>query len=55
VNIVTGKMEFWKTFGAEVAAAGGGVNGPIFSRDGTAYAYVYSRSLSQVYMVTGLR
>jgi Tol biopolymer transport system component len=55
VNTVTGKMEFWKTFGAEVAAAGGGVNGPIFSRDGTAYAYVYSRSLSQVYMVTGLR
>ena len=55
VNIVTGKMEFWKAFGAEVAAAGGGVNGPIFSPDGTAYAYVYSRSLSQVYMVTGLK
>ena len=34
---------------------GGRPKGPIFSRDGTAYAYGYSRSLSQVHVATGLR
>jgi hypothetical protein len=55
VNITTGKMEFWKTFGTEVAAGGSGVGSPHFSSDGTAYAYVHSRNLSQAYVVTGLK
>ena len=55
VNTGTGKMELWRTFGAEVGAAGAGVGGPLLSNDGTAYAYVYSRVLSQAYVVTGLK
>ena len=38
VDPATGKMEFWKTFGAEVGAGTSLVGPPVFSRDGTAYA-----------------
>jgi len=55
VNPGTGKMEFWRTFGTEVAATGAGAGGLLLSSDGTAYAYVYSRTLSQAYVVTGLK
>jgi serine/threonine protein kinase len=55
VNTMTGKMELWRTFGAEVAAGGAGVGGPLLSSDGTAHAYVYSRVLSEAYAVTGLK
>jgi WD40 repeat protein len=55
VNVVTGKMEFWRTFGGETAAGVKGVGGLRLSRDGTAYAYVYSNVLSQAFVVTGLK
>jgi Tol biopolymer transport system component len=55
VNVATGKMEPWKTFGAEAGAGVSSVGGPHFSRDGNAYAYVYDRVLSEAYVVTGLR
>jgi hypothetical protein len=37
------------------AAGINGVGSPRFSSDGTAYAYVYSRTLSNAYVVTGLK
>lgn len=55
VNTVTGKMELWKTFGAEAGAGVFSVGGPRLSSDGTAYAYVYVRVLSEAYVVTGLK
>jgi Tol biopolymer transport system component len=55
VNTVTGKMDLWKTFGAEAAAGVGGVGGPLLSSDGTAYAYGYDRTLSEAYVVSGLK
>jgi len=55
VNTTTGKMEFWKTFGANLPAGVANVGGPRFSSDGSAYAYVYSRILSQAYVVKGLK
>ena len=55
VNIETGKMEFWKTFGTEAAAGINGVGPPNFSSDGAAYAYDYDRVLSEAYVVTGLK
>jgi eukaryotic-like serine/threonine-protein kinase len=55
VNIATGKMELWKTFGAEAGAGVTEVGPPSFSRDGGAYAYVYARILSEAYVVTGLK
>ena len=43
VNAVTGKMDFWKTFGENLPAGVAGVGGPRFSSDGSSYAYVYSQ------------
>jgi Tol biopolymer transport system component len=55
VNIQTGKMELWKTFGAEGGAGVTETAAPEFSADGSAYAYVYVRILSEAYVVTGLK
>ncbi|MGH9512019.1 MAG: protein kinase domain-containing protein [Terriglobales bacterium] len=55
VNTETGKMEFWKTFGAQLPAGAAGVHRPHFSRDGSAYAYDYDQVLSEAYVVKGLK
>jgi eukaryotic-like serine/threonine-protein kinase len=55
VDPVTGKMDHWKTFGAEAGTGIDDVGAPSFSADGSAYAYVYDRTLSQAYVVTGLK
>jgi Tol biopolymer transport system component len=52
---VTGKMDPWKTYGAEAGTGIANVGPPEFSADGSAYAYVYDRTLSQAYIVTGLK
>jgi len=54
-NIETGKMEPWKTFGQEMGTQGASLAAPYLSSDGTAYAYLYVRTLSQAYVVTGLK
>jgi eukaryotic-like serine/threonine-protein kinase len=54
LNIASGKMQLWKTFG-ENAAGLNSVSAPWFSTDGSAYAYVYDSVLSEVYLVTGLK
>jgi len=55
INTQTGKMDLWKTFGAEAGAGVTATGAPHFSSDGTAYAYVYVRTLSEAYVVTGLK
>ena len=55
VNTQTGKMDVWKTFGGEAGAGVTSTGAPHFSADGTAYAYVYVRTLSEAYVVTGLK
>ena len=55
VDIHTGKMEPWRTFGEEAGAGVSGVGRIQLSRDGTAYAYIYVRVLSEAYVVNGLR
>jgi Tol biopolymer transport system component len=55
VDITTGKMEFWKTFGEGIPAGLVFIGGPRFSRDGSAYAYVYFQILSEAYVVKGLK
>jgi Tol biopolymer transport system component len=55
VNIQTGKMEAWKTFGEEKGAAVSIVVAPHLSSDGNAYAYLYGQTLSEAYVVTGLK
>jgi len=56
LNPTTGKMDVWKTFGESIPVGGvSGVSGPLFSRDGNAYAYVYVQILSEAYVVRGLK
>jgi Tol biopolymer transport system component len=55
VNIQTGKMEPWKTFGEEKGAGVSSVAAPYLSSDGNAYAYLYVQILSEAYVVTGLK
>jgi WD40 repeat protein len=55
VNIQTGKVEPWKTFGEETGAGVTTVVPPHLSADGTAYAYLYVRALSEAYVVTALK
>jgi hypothetical protein len=55
VNVATGKMELWKTFGEGTPTGAAGVSPPFFSNDQSAYAYVYSPVLSQAYVVKGLK
>ncbi|MFZ0998678.1 MAG: WD40 repeat domain-containing protein, partial [Candidatus Sulfotelmatobacter sp.] len=54
-NIQTGKMEPWKSFGAGVGAQGASLAPPHLSSDGSAYAYLYVRTLSEAYVVSGLK
>ncbi|HTJ88023.1 MAG TPA: protein kinase, partial [Terriglobales bacterium] len=55
VNTTTGKTEFWKEFGSGLSGGISGVAPPHFSSDGSAYAYVYVRTLSQAYVAKGLK
>ena len=55
VDVTNGKMEYWKTFGDEVGAGVDEASGPLVSVDGSAYAYVYVRILSEAYVISGLK
>jgi eukaryotic-like serine/threonine-protein kinase len=55
VDPITGKMDFWRTFGILAGSGADSVTPPLFSSDGSAYAYVYQRLVSEAYLVTGLR
>ncbi len=55
VNVQTGKMDSWKTFGEGTSAGVASISPPHLSSDGTAYAYIYVRVLSEAYVVTGLK
>ncbi|HXZ41262.1 MAG TPA: protein kinase [Terriglobales bacterium] len=54
VDLASGKIEFWKSFG-DPSADYSLVNAPVFSDDGSAYAYHYGHLTSQAYVVTGLK
>src|SRR6202453_3118214 len=53
-NVQTGKIELWKTFGEQTGAGVSSVSPPHLSSDGTGYAYLYIRVLSEAYVITGL-
>jgi eukaryotic-like serine/threonine-protein kinase len=55
LNPTTGKMQFWKEFGANLQVTHANVGVPLFSADGKAYAYTYSQIESQAYTIKGLR
>ncbi len=55
VNTTTGKMELWRTLGDSVPAGVTNVASPLFSNDGSTYAYIYVQVLSEAYVVRGLK
>src|SRR5579872_4522142 len=55
LSLATGKIDFWKTFGADLKVGIAGISPPTFSQDGTAYAYMYDQTLSEAYVVKGLK
>ena len=55
VDIATGRMEYWKTFGENIASGVVAVSAPRFSDDGSAYSYLYVQLLSEAYVVKGLK
>jgi Tol biopolymer transport system component len=55
VNVVTGKIDRWKSFGPNLQSGVMAVGAPRFSRDGTAYAYVYVQDVAQAYVMRGLK
>ena len=54
VNVVTGKMEPWKTLGASLPSSAR-YSYALFSADSNEYVYLYSQVLSQAYVVKGLK
>jgi len=54
-NPASGKMDLWRSFGEATGAGITATGAPIFSSDGSAYAYVYVQVLSEAYVVTGLK
>ena len=55
VNVATGKMDFWKSFGTNLPAGTLAISAPMLSNDGNGYAYVHIQVLSEAYVVKGLR
>jgi eukaryotic-like serine/threonine-protein kinase len=55
VNPVTGKMELVRTIGADLAAGAVSIGASYMLGDGGAYAYPYMQTLSQVYVVRGMK
>ena len=56
LNLVTGKMEPWKTFGSSLGTTGvQAVADARVSADERAYVYIYVQSLSQGFIVKGLQ
>jgi WD40 repeat protein len=55
LNTVTGTMEPWKTLGEPLAAGAVSGGGSYRSGEGGAYVYLYVQTLSQVYVVRGMR
>ena len=54
LNPATGKLTYWKTFGAALPGIAN-VGNVLLSADGRAYAYVYSQTLSEAYIIRGLK
>jgi len=55
VNVTTGKMDPWKTFGEDLPAGATKAFVPRISSDESAYAYMYYQDLSVAYVVKGLK
>ena len=55
VDLSTGKRNLWKSLGPQDWTGAANPGMPSISRDGKHYAYAVGRSLSDLYVVTGLK
>lgn len=55
VEVTTGRKELWKTIGPSDPAGVTGLGHVMFTPDGASYVYNYFRTLSDLYLVEGLR
>jgi Tol biopolymer transport system component len=55
VNVTSGKVDPWKTLGADSGPGYWVATTPSITNDGSAYAYGYGHITSQAYVVTGLK
>ena len=55
LNLATGKTEPWKTIGDASTTGLNTVAGLMFAKDTNAYAYIYIQTLSQAFVVRGLK
>jgi Tol biopolymer transport system component len=55
LEIATGRKELWKELMPSDAAGVLNISPPLVSRDGKSYAYAYVRTLSDLYLVEGLK
>jgi eukaryotic-like serine/threonine-protein kinase len=55
LDLATGKMEFWKEFGASLPSSTTGIGFPRFSSGSNAYAYPYGVLICDTYVVKGLK
>ncbi|HEX8815756.1 MAG TPA: protein kinase [Terriglobales bacterium] len=55
VDVSSGKMELWKTIGADAGADVTAIFWPLIFDDGNGYAYGYQYDTAQAYVVTGLK
>jgi len=55
VDVATGRKDLWKEVGPSDAAGVTGIGHLLITPDGVSYVYNYVRSLSDLYLVEGLR
>jgi eukaryotic-like serine/threonine-protein kinase len=55
LNLASGKMENWKSLGESLGSGMAGLGNYQFAKDSDAYAYIWVQTLSQAYLVRGLK
>jgi Tol biopolymer transport system component len=55
VNTVSGEAKPWKTYGDALLSGGTSLSNTYFAGEGGAYSYVYAQTISQVYVVKGMK
>jgi hypothetical protein len=55
VDVATGRKDLWKEIGPSDPAGVTGLGHVLLTPDGASYAYNYARTLSDLYLVEGLK
>ncbi len=55
VNTVSGEVKPWKTYGEGLLSGGTSLSNTYFAGEGGAYSYIYAQTISQVYVVKGMK